>query len=420
MSYKLLKHLRLLPYALVTLALLGGVALLSATASPGARAGEQAGVAPAVPSDEVVPAATPAPRPRRAEPVEDDDEDIDEEEIRERAWLGVTLDEIDEEGARIASVAEGSPADEAGLRRGDIIIGIDGDRVIGVRDVMRAVRGSSKGDEMRIRIERGGDERTINVTLGGRHVTERREFRWETPEPPEPPDAPLPPRHRGFEMLGSRNWLGVEILPMSDELRAHMKAPRDAGLLINRVVEDTPADEAGLEAGDVIIAVGGEEVSDAGDIGRALRDRDAGDRVAVRIVRDGSERTIDVEIEERPAPRVRRRGSFVVPRIEIPRIEIPAIVTPRIMIPKMKMKEIRPYVMGDELTPEERAEIEAEIARAMEEVREALEKAGLQIRERNEEINQRLRDEMERMERMERELNAIPVPAPRARTVHDI
>lgn len=86
----------------------------------------------------------------------------------------------------------------------------------------------------------------------------------------------------------------------------------------------------------------------------------------------------------------------------------------------MKMKEIRPYVMGDELTPEERAEIEAEIARAMEEVREALEKAGLQIRERNEEINQRLRDEMERMERMERELNAIPVPAPRARTVHDI
>jgi hypothetical protein len=76
-------------------------------------------------------------------------------------------------------------------------------------------------------------------------------------------------------------------------------------VLVSRVEEDTPAAKAGLRAGDVIIAVGGKGISERGDIAEALSDHEPGDRVAVKIVRDGSDKTVDVEIAERSRPRHR-------------------------------------------------------------------------------------------------------------------
>jgi membrane-associated protease RseP (regulator of RpoE activity) len=76
-------------------------------------------------------------------------------------------------------------------------------------------------------------------------------------------------------------------------------------VLVSRVEEDTPAAKAGLRAGDVIIAVDGKGISERGDIAEALSDHEPGDRVAVKIVRDGSDKTVDVEIAERSRPRHR-------------------------------------------------------------------------------------------------------------------
>ena len=87
---------------------------------------------------------------------------------------------------------------------------------------------------------------------------------------------------------------------MSDDLRAFFKAPRGTGILVNKVLKDTPAEKAGIQAGDVIVSVDGEEISRAGDIARALRDHDEGDKVPVKVLRDGSERTLEVEIADRP------------------------------------------------------------------------------------------------------------------------
>src|SRR5262249_24765939 len=63
---------------------------------------------------------------------------------------------------------------------------------------------------------------------------------------------------------------------------------------------DTPAEKAGMQAGDVILSVAGEEISRIGDISQALHDHEAGDKVPVKVLRDGSQRTLDVELEERP------------------------------------------------------------------------------------------------------------------------
>jgi membrane-associated protease RseP (regulator of RpoE activity) len=121
------------------------------------------------------------------------------------------------------------------------------------------------------------------------------------------------PHAEFFSFGGSRTWLGVDVQPMSEELRSYFKAPGELGVLVNKVMDGTPAERAGLKAGDVIIGVDGKDVSDQGDISRALRGREAGDEVGLKIIRDGSERTLQVKLEERPGWKS-RRGAFVIPK----------------------------------------------------------------------------------------------------------
>ncbi len=206
---------------------------------------------------------------------------------RHGVWLGIVLSGGD--SARIRSVADDSPAEEAGLREGDRILEIDGVEIEETWDVIRAMRDRRPGDEARILVERDGEETTLRVTLGERKG--RGAPRVEV----------APPDREGSVVLigGARLFLGVELHPMSEELREYFNAPRDTGMLINRIVEDGPAERAGLRAGDVIVAVDGEEVAGVGDIRRALQDREAGDAVPVRVLRRGSEQTIEVTLEER-------------------------------------------------------------------------------------------------------------------------
>ncbi|HEV8376102.1 MAG TPA: PDZ domain-containing protein, partial [Candidatus Polarisedimenticolia bacterium] len=118
----------------------------------------------------------------------------------------------------------------------------------------------------------------------------------------------------GMRSMGmfSRTYLGVRVQGLTEELRSYFRAPRGRGVLVSRVEEDTPAGKAGLRAGDVIIAVDGKGIADRGDISQALEDKEPGDQVTVKIVRDGSEKTLEVEVAERPGPKG-RRGSLALP-----------------------------------------------------------------------------------------------------------
>ncbi|MGH9867905.1 MAG: PDZ domain-containing protein [Candidatus Polarisedimenticolia bacterium] len=229
-----------------------------------------------------VPSVLPAASPRAPEPPEPPS--APEPPSRRRAWLGIMMDD----GARITQVVDGSPAEEAGLKRGDRIVEINGEPVEESEDVIEQMRDLDPGDSVRLRVKRDGEEVSLKATLESR----KRDVRVITPAP-----EPFEWHHEGSF---SRGYLGVQIHPMSGDLRAYFKAPRDTGLLVNKVMEDTPAEKAGMKAGDVILSVDGQEVSRIGDIGRALREHEEGDKVSVRVMRDGSERTLEVEIEDRP------------------------------------------------------------------------------------------------------------------------
>jgi membrane-associated protease RseP (regulator of RpoE activity) len=101
--------------------------------------------------------------------------------------------------------------------------------------------------------------------------------------------------------VGRRGFIGVSLIEITPELRAHYGAPKDAGVLVSDVASDTPAAKAGLEVGDVITAVDGERVGWTGDVSRAIRGKKAGETVQLDVVRGRASRKLTVTVEERQA-----------------------------------------------------------------------------------------------------------------------
>lgn len=92
----------------------------------------------------------------------------DDEFFAEAGFLGVAVTQSDGGDVVVESVEPGSAADDAGLQEGDVILAIDGDEVDSVPDLARRVRDLGAGTEIELAIERDGDERTLDVTLGSR------------------------------------------------------------------------------------------------------------------------------------------------------------------------------------------------------------------------------------------------------------
>jgi putative serine protease PepD len=85
----------------------------------------------------------------------------------EHPYLGVRIQDVDE-GARIVEVVDGSPADDAGLRQGDVVTEAGGEEIASADDLTDAVGSRKPGDELELRVRREGDTRTITVELGTR------------------------------------------------------------------------------------------------------------------------------------------------------------------------------------------------------------------------------------------------------------
>lgn len=101
--------------------------------------------------------------------------------------------------------------------------------------------------------------------------------------------------------VGRRGFIGVTLLEITPELRAHFGAPKDAGVLVSDVRADTPASKAGVEVGDVITSVDGKRVESSRDVSRGIRSRKAGETVQLDIVRGRAARKMSVTVEEREA-----------------------------------------------------------------------------------------------------------------------
>ena len=106
-----------------------------------------------------------------------------------------------------------------------------------------------------------------------------------------------------------RGWLGVTIQSINEEIAGGMGLDTAQGALVARIVEDSPADDAGFKEQDIVLALNGEDVEDATDLTRKVGDLEAGSRARFDILREGRTRKLTVKIGERPDEDALRNGS---------------------------------------------------------------------------------------------------------------
>src|SRR5437870_5018224 len=106
------------------------------------------------------------------------------------------------------------------------------------------------------------------------------------------------PSARADRDSDSHGWLGIFTQSLTSELREGLDYRGD-GVLVNRVIPDSPADKAGIEKGDVIVSVNMRPVDSPDQLAEVIGNHHPGDEVSVRIVRNGDRRTLDVKLAPR-------------------------------------------------------------------------------------------------------------------------
>jgi serine protease Do len=184
----------------------------------------------------------------------------------ERGWLGVSTQALTPDlatsfsaetpkGALVSEVMADTPAAKAGLESGDIITEVNGRAVASSRELVNAIGGLSPGEKVKLKLVRDGDAKTLSIVLGTRPG--RGELASAASES-EPGSA-----------------LGMSLQPMTEELAKQLGAKVRAGALVSEVEDGSPAAEAGLTAGDVIVQAGGKPVATPEDVAQAARKADA-------------------------------------------------------------------------------------------------------------------------------------------------
>jgi membrane-associated protease RseP (regulator of RpoE activity) len=103
-------------------------------------------------------------------------------------------------------------------------------------------------------------------------------------------------------------FLGVGLTDLSSDLKTHFGVPDDTGVMVSNVVPDSPAAKAGIQVGDIISSVDGEDIKSGGKLARAVRSREAGESVELEIWRDGTLEKLTAGIEERDTSSVHPRA----------------------------------------------------------------------------------------------------------------
>ncbi|MCA8966188.1 MAG: PDZ domain-containing protein [Planctomycetes bacterium] len=206
-------------------------------------------------------------------------------------WLGVYLDPS-AAAAVVTGVVDGSPAQKAGLKQGDVIVAV-GDVATPTRDALvAAVRGRKSGEKVRLKVMRGDKARFLVVTLGERpeeneaeeNETEVHEAEVHEEEVMEETEVveEAPARARDVRPQGLPGAAVPQAVPARPYLGLSVRET-DRGVLIDKVVEGSPAAAAGVPSDVILRAVGDRKIAALSDLDKALASLRPQQRVALRV-----------------------------------------------------------------------------------------------------------------------------------------
>ncbi|MFC1708070.1 PDZ domain-containing protein, partial [Planctomycetota bacterium] len=202
--------------------------------------------------------------------------------VQRRGFLGVYLAD-DEQGVGIRSVLPGSPAEEAGLKAGDHVSAVAGNRVKSLESFTASMRQYSAGDQVKLSVLRGDDKLEVTAKLGERPV------RIPSPESLEEKPQPTPEKKQPEKKQPEtkRGYLGISVA-------------EEDGLTIIQIVEGSPAAKSGLAVGQRLVKIDGQKVTTIAELAGHLKDRLAGDKVELTLAgAGGKESTVTVTLAPR-------------------------------------------------------------------------------------------------------------------------
>ena len=264
-----------------------------------------------------------------------------------RAMLGIRLalspPDEDAQGVEVQGVTSDGPADEAGIREGDVITSLNGqdllepldsdleervdpDRSLPGQRLMLLARELEPGEEVTVEYLRDGQAASVTVEVRGsrgwvmpefdadrleivmdqarerareaseraREVAEQMREQWDD-------YAWYPEGGSAIAVMGLRASHGISLVTLNPELGRYFSA--ESGALVTDAEEDNPL---GLEAGDVIQAIDGRTIDSAGDVRRILRSYEEGEAMTLTIMRDGGETQVSGSVEDQAS--LRRGG----------------------------------------------------------------------------------------------------------------
>lgn len=190
----------------------------------------------------------------------------------ERGWLGVYIQDVDgalaeslgldkPQGALIAQVEPDSPAGKAGLEAGDVVVAFSGRPIVDASDLPHVVGQMKPGASADAEIIRKGKHRVLKVVVLGR-----------------PGDGDVA-AHTGQDRLG------VEVADIDPQVRDNAHLP--GGVQVEQVHPDSPAADAGIEPGDIIVQLGYNAITDLATYHRVVAELPAKSPVALRFFRSG-------------------------------------------------------------------------------------------------------------------------------------
>jgi len=215
-----------------------------------------------------------------------------------RGWLGVLVVENEAGEVEIYEVEKDSPAELAGLEKGDVILEVDGRQVNSTRELATLIQSRDPGEVVKLRLRRRGREREIELRLGEypeedfRRESERKLSRWF---PKSWPEFPPPTLKWTWK---SRHYIGLYLQELTPELSAYFGVKEGRGLLVSRVEEGSPADEAGFKVGDVILRADGRRVEKVEELSRIVQGKEEGEKIEIEFLRDKKRKKVEVGVAE--------------------------------------------------------------------------------------------------------------------------
>jgi serine protease Do len=190
-----------------------------------------------------------------------------------RGWLGVMIQKItpelknkldlkDERGALVADVSSGGPADKAGIQRGDVILTFDGKQVKESTDLPYMVGSTPVGKTVRVEVIRKGQEKTFQVKIG--------ELKEES---------------ESEAVAEAKPRLGMTVEEITPDLAESYRLSESRGLIVVDVESNSPADDAGLKEGDMILEVDQKQIVDLGEFNRKMESYKPGDTILLLVKR---------------------------------------------------------------------------------------------------------------------------------------